>query len=292
MRKAPYWVAFFYLSLGHSFICAHQAKSQTAQDPYDDSKQLVRDVIGYELDAQAKDQSLWCFRKTEEKNGKPEQSMVACQSKAGEIDRLVAINGHTLDAKRQQEEDRRIQNLLRSPAQLRKQKQQQHEDGQQATKLLKMIPEAFLFTRESESNDLVKLKFRPNPNFRPPDHEAMVFHHMEGTIIVNRKQRRLAEISGRLVDAVKFGGGLLGHLDKGGTFLVKQEEVAPQIWEMTMMDVRMNGKALFFKTIAVKEKEVDTDFKSVPEGISLQQAAGMTKETFNKEANRQITAKN
>jgi hypothetical protein len=291
MRRAPYWAAFFSLFLACSFICAQQARSQTPQNPHDDSKELVRDVIAYELDEQAKDQSLWCFRKTEEKDGKPQHSMVACQSKAGEIDRLVAINGHMLDARQQQEEDRRIQNLLRSPAQLRKQRQQQHEDAQQATKLLKMIPEAFLFTRESETNDLVKLKFRPNPNFRPADHEVMVFHHMEGTMILNRKQRRLAEISGRLVDAVKFGGGLLGHLDKGGTFLVKQEEIAPQIWEMTMMDVRMNGKALFFKTIAVKEKEVDTDFRPVPQGTTIQQAAALTREKFSKEPSGQITAK-
>src|SRR5437660_8631516 len=111
MHRATYWAVFFYLLSAHSFVCAQQPRSQTAQNPHDDSKQLVHDVIGHELDAQAKDQSLWCFRKTEEKDGKPQQTMVACQSKAGEIDRLVAINGHMLDAKQQQAEDRRIQNL-------------------------------------------------------------------------------------------------------------------------------------------------------------------------------------
>jgi hypothetical protein len=39
----------------------------------------------------------------------------------------------------------------------------------------------------------------------------------------------------------------------------------------------MNGKALFFKTIGVREKEVDAEFRAVPEFATLEQAAEMTK---------------
>src|SRR5437899_1452111 len=41
------------------------------------------------------------------------------------------------------------------------------------------------------------------------------------------KSSWLAELSGHLIQAVKFGGGLLGHLDKGGQFNVKPEQVSP-----------------------------------------------------------------
>lgn len=34
-------------------------------------------------------------------------------------------------------------------------------------------------------------------------------------------------LNGHLMEDVKFGGGLLGHLDKGGKFEVRQTEVAP-----------------------------------------------------------------
>jgi len=34
----------------------------------------------------------------------------------------------------------------------------------------------------------------------------------------------------------------------------------------------MSGKELLFKTIGVREKEIDTDFRRVPEGISPHQA--------------------
>ncbi len=77
---------------------------------------------------------------------------------------------------------------------------------------------------------------------------------------------------------MKFFGGLLGHLDKGGTFDVQQKEVSPKIWEVSVMHVRMNGKALLFKTIDVQEDETYSDFRSVPPDTSLEQAAQRLKE--------------
>jgi hypothetical protein len=42
---------------------------------------------------------------------------------------------------------------------------------------------------------------------------------------------------------------------------------------MTYLDVEMNGKALFFKTIAVRETESDSDFRRVPDGTTARRAA-------------------
>lgn len=74
---------------------------------------------------------------------------------------------------------------------------------------------------------------------------------------------------------VKFAGGLLGHLDKGGTFNVKQSEIAPGVWDVTCMNIQMNGKALFFKTIAVREKDIRSDYRRVSSQLTLAQAADL-----------------
>jgi hypothetical protein len=100
---------------------------------------------------------------------------------------------------------------------------------------------------------------------------------MEGEITVNREQLRLVEISGQLVHEVKFGAGLLGQLDKGGQFYVKQEQVAPGFWEMTALNVQMRGKALFFKTIGVRQKIVRSGLHRVSDDLTLAQAADMLK---------------
>jgi hypothetical protein len=246
----------------------------------------VRDILHNELRAQTDDHSLWCYRKLTDKDGK-QQLFAACQTKMLEIDRLMAVNGKPLTTQQWDEENRRIERLLNNSAQLKKEKQQQREDGEQATRMLRMVPDAFLFQEESREGTYIKLHFTPNPAFRASGASEVVFHHMEGTLTLDVKQKRLVEISGRLNSEVKFAGGLLGHLDKGGTFYVKQQEVGPGCWEMTRMDVQMNGKALFFKTISVRTREIDTDFHAVPEAASIQQVAALTNESDGKNSIRE-----
>ena len=242
---------------------------------------VVRDILQNELRAQAEDHSLWCYRKLTNKDGK-QQLFAACQTKTLEIDRLMAVNGKPLTEQQWNQENQRIEQLLNNRSQLKKEKQQQREDAEQATRMLKMLPDAFLFKQENSDANRITLHFTPNPAFRPSGASEMVFHHMEGTLTLDVKQKRLVEISGRLNSDVKFAGGLLGHLDKGGTFYVKQQEVGPGCWEMTRMDVQMNGKALFFKTISVRTREIDTDFHAVPAAASIQQVAELTNESGEK----------
>jgi hypothetical protein len=246
---------------------------------------LVRNILQHEIRAEADDKSLWCYRKFVEKDGK-HQLFSACQSQGAEIDRLMAENGKPLSQRQSQIENQRIQKLLGNEEQLKKQKEQQADDARQATKLLKMIPEAFLFQQVSNDGDRATLRFIPNPQFQSSGYSELVFHHMEGTLTLDLKQKRLVEINGRLNSEVKFAGGLLGHLDKGGTFLVKQQEVGPGCWEMTRMDVQMNGRALFFKTIGVRTNEIDTDFHAVPPKASIQQVAALTVQVHEKDDTR------
>lgn len=245
----------------------------------------VRDILQNELRAQADDHSLWCYRKLSDKDGKQEL-FAACQTEALEIDRLMAVNGKPLTEQQWKQENQRIEQLLNNRSQLKKEKQQQREDAEQATHMLRMLPDAFLFLVENSEGNRIKLRFSPNPAFRASGASEMVFHHMEGTLMLDVKQKRLVEISGRLNSDVKFVGGLLGHLDKGGTFYVKQQEIGPGCWEMTRMDVQMNGKALFFKTISVRTREIDTDFHAVPAASSIQQVAALTNENNPKNETR------
>jgi hypothetical protein len=96
---------------------------------------------------------------------------------------------------------------------------------------------------------------------------------MAGTIWVNTKEDRLAEIDGHLVQRVNFGGGLLGHLDEGGKFHVTQTEVAPGHWEIGVMHIDMRGKALFFKTINEQQDEERSNFRQLPKNLTIAQAA-------------------
>jgi hypothetical protein len=116
---------------------------------------------------------------------------------------------------------------------------------------------------------------------------------MAGRIWINQKENRLAEIEGHLIQGVKFADGLLGHLDKGGEFRVRQSEVAPGHWEVTLLHVNMQGKALFFKTIAVQQDETRSNFQRVPDNMTLAEGAevlqkGLTEKPIAIESRREV----
>ena len=249
-----------------------QAKAGSSRDGKIDAQQLAREVLTNELKAEQSDNTLWRFRKAEWKNGK-EQLYDVIETKHGNVSRLLAENGKPLNAEQQRAENARIQKLTNESDELKKQVQTLKQDGDQETKLLAMLPDALLYHYASRKGDLVRLTFKPNPKFHASSHEAEVFHHMSGVMVLNTKLKRLVELRGRLTSEVKFFGGILGHLDKGGTFAVKQADVAGTHWDMTLLDTELNGKALFFKTIAVHEKRVESNYQRVPEDITVEQAA-------------------
>ena len=235
--------------------------------------ELVRRVVANESKDEQQDQSHWLFRLDTKKPNAQEEVDEVVETKQGDLRRPLRINGRELTPEEKQKADKRLQELIHNPAALRRSLEDKNQDAARSQRLLKMLPDAFRFSYGERRGDLVQLNFSPNPHFRPPSHEAQVFHAMEGSIWVDSKQARVEEISGRLTNPVKFGGGFLGHLDKGGVFDVKQAEVRPGYWELTVLNVQMKGKALFFKTIAVQQDYSRSDFKQVPDNLTLAQGA-------------------
>jgi hypothetical protein len=234
---------------------------------------LARRVITNELKFQD-DHTNWMYRLEKEQFGKKQVEEII-ETREGSLSRLLSINGQPLTAKQQVEEDQRVQELMTSRSAKRKLQRSLDAETLQGRRLFKMLPEAFVFNYAGGDGNLVKLSFRPNPNFHPPSLEARVFHDMEGEMWVDCKQERLAAFNGRLTQEVKFGLGLLGHLDKGGHFEVTQAEVVPGHWDMTTMSLAMTGKALLFKSIAVEKMENRRDFQQVSDDLKLTQAADL-----------------
>jgi hypothetical protein len=257
-----------------AWIYPLRARETAATDdrPKPDADGLVREILGHEVDAELHDKALWSYRELKAEDGKQKLYSVY-QTKDGEIDRLVAVNGQPLTPQESGAEDARIAKLIHHPAEMTQQQRKESEDADRARNLLKMFPDAFRFQYESASGNLVKLHFTPNPKFHVEGHPAQVFHHLEGVIALDTEHKRLVSIDGKLTSRVEFGWGMLGHLDRGGIFKVEQKEVSPGYWEVTQMQVDMKGKALFFKSVGTHEDETYSEFRRVPDTASLQQAA-------------------
>lgn len=243
-------------------------------DPAQNANEFVRKVLTNEVSAEAQDHSHWmCRVETSTSHGKDVDEVA--ETKSGDLKRRILLNGHPLTAKEKHEEDERIRKFVNDPSALQSSMKKENEDEEQSQKMLKMLPDALIYRVVKRRGDIVELHFTSNPNFHPPSHEAEVFQALEGNMWVNRRQLRLVELTGHLNREVKFGDGLLGHLNQGGEFHVKQAEVAPGYWELTLLNVNMVGKALFFKTISVHQHMHRTAFHKLSDDLTVAQAADL-----------------
>ena len=235
---------------------------------------LARKVVANELKVQDQDHGHWMYRLDKQESGR-KQSLEILETNSGSLGQLLSLDGHPLDAKQQRKESERIQRLVSHPDEQRKLQQASKKKAEQGARLFRILPDVFVFSYAGRQGNLVTLTFTPNPNFQPLSLEARVFHSMEGEMTVDTKQARLAALHGHLIEDVRFGRGLIAHLDRGGNFELTQTEVAPGHWEITALKVDMRGRALIFKTIRAQEAESHGDFHRVADDLTLEEAAGI-----------------
>ena len=201
-----------------------------AQSPGISANDLARRVVENELRAEDQDKSHWMFRIETRTPDSGSEVDEVIQTPKGELQLPLLINGHPPGRTEQQKAESRIQQLVNNPAVAQKSRKEKSDDYSRSHRMLKMLPEAFIYSYGTRQGDRVQLNFKPNPRFRSHGFEEEVFHAMDGSLWVDDKENRLAEMTGHLTNGVKFLGGLLGHLDKGGSFEVKQEPVLPGYW--------------------------------------------------------------
>ena len=256
------------------FLAAALPNPQTdAQTQPPDAQALVQRAVRTELQADRDDHSLWRFNVLEkQEDGSLYDEIDTAQ---GSLRRKIEQAGHPLTPAQQQAQIAKIQAFVTDARAQAKQKHDSEHDDQSAEKLLNLLPRAFLWTVAGESDTQITLHFVPNASFNPPDIESRVLAAMEGDLIVDRRQFRIATIRGHLSHDVNIGFGLLGKLREGGTFNVERRQLAPNVWQITETHVHIEGRALLFHSIGEQTDEVKTNFRPIPAGTTLAEAAAM-----------------
>src|SRR5208282_664045 len=200
---------------------------------------------------------------------------------------VVAYNGKTLTPEQRQAEQARVERFIHDPEELKKKREQERENAERTMRIVRALPDAFLFEYAGEEpgsegigrvgSPLVKLKFQPNPSYQPPSRVEEVLAGMRGYVLLDAVHDRIACIDGTLFKEVGFGWGILGHLDRGGRFLVQQQEVGDNLWEISGMTLNFTGKILLFKNLSIISTEMFSDFKQVPSDLTFAQALELLK---------------
>jgi hypothetical protein len=214
-------------------------------------------------------------------------SKIYIETKEATAGLVVAYDDKPLTAAQRQGEADRVGRFLKNPEELRKKQRQELEDADRMMRILRAIPNAFLFEYAGEEcgapgigkpgAPLVKLTFRPNPRYPPPSREEQALAGMEGTVLVDAVHHHFAQIDGTLAREVVFGWGFLGHLNKGGHLLLQQQETGNDHWRISRISLEFTGKILIVKNLNVKTTEIFSEFKPVPPDLTFAQGLELLK---------------
>jgi hypothetical protein len=260
--------------------------AQEADKPVMSAAELVRLTAQNEMAAanHSEIKHMFCSHKS---GGKESQTHLYVETTQAMAGMLIATNGHPLTAEQKQAEVKRLNGLLANPDALRRKHAREKEDTDHSLRILKALPDAFRYEYEGTEPasaavggtgaQLVRLKFTPNPSYNAPSHVEQVLAGMQGSLLIDANQHRIAEIDGTLFREVSFGWGIIGRLDKGGRFRVEQADVGDGAWEITEMNLNITGKVLIFKSLNYSTKEVFSDFQRVPDDTTFAQGVGLLK---------------
>jgi hypothetical protein len=262
--------------------------AQEIKAPELSPRELVRLTVANELAADNHPEILHMFR-SRKQTPKGSLTRVYVETSDALAAMLVAQNDQPLNAEQQKTETDHLDWLVNTPDQLRKKRAREKDDEERSLRIVKALPDAFLYeyvgtekstTGLGEADDpLAKLAFKPNPAYSAPTRVEEVLSGMQGFLLIDTKTRRLAQIDGTLFREISFGWGILGHLDQGGHFVVKQADLGlgDGAWGITEIKLNITGKILMVKSLSMISDEVLSDFRKMPENLTFAQAVEMLK---------------
>jgi len=259
------------------------AVGQTNPAPQD----LVRRAVDNEISSSNGDGGLHFMFKDLKRTPELSQTKLMVETRDATAGLLLMENGQPLSQQQRRDEEARLANYVQNPLELRKKRKQEKEDTEHTERILRALPDALLYERAgtepsreglgAPKDELIRLKFRPNPRYTPPSHVEQVLTGMTGYLLIDAKENRIALIDGTLQKEVGFGWGILGHLDPGGRFVVQQAEVGDHQWEVTRMELSFTGKVLFLKKLNIHSSDTFSDFRPVPGNLTFAQGIELLK---------------
>jgi hypothetical protein len=253
---------------------------------YQDPAALVRKAVQNEIKAANDESAHFLFRGTKT-TPRESTTRLYVETKEATAGLVIAYNGKPLTPEQRRAEEARVERFVTHPEELKRKREQERESAERTLRIMRALPDAFLYeyAGEEQSSEgmgqagepLVKLKFRPNPAYQPPSRVEQVLTGMQGYVLVDPIRYRIASIDGTLFKDVGFGWGILGHLDRGGRFVVHQQTVGDNFWEISSMSLSFTGKILLVKNLNIISTEIFSGFKQVPSDLTFAQALELLK---------------
>lgn len=282
-----------------ALLLAVSASAQTQPPAADPGALVHRAVNNYLAQLAAHHPDRFFFHKHDEARDFTQEIMETAQ---GDVALTLAGGGKPLSPANHQIQIDRLNNLAAHPSLQVHRQQREQEDSARIEKLLRLLPDAFVYRYDSVIPCVVtvpptiplpgeplppppaapvppaqcyRLIFTPKPDWNPPDAESRVFSGMSGELWIEQSQERLVRLSARLISDVDFGWGIVGRLNKGGTIFLEQTQFPGGDWELSRMNLNLTGKILLIKAVSFRMTEEMTGYSPLPPNLDYRKAIQM-----------------
>ena len=238
--------------------------------PSQTAKELIGDACHNELQ-QRGNKTLWSYVAERHSSNHVFREQVI-ETVDAPVRHLLAVDGYPPTSVQMKEENDRHQELLNNASRRHAIQKQQDNDDKKMEELLRIIPEAFVFEDQGKEGQSERIAFHPNPGFKPKTYEQRILHALDGIVFIDLHDKRIARLSGSLGIRVKFGYGLIGHVEQGGTTDITRVHLSPGVWKTSAEKIDIDGRFVMLKTINKHQDESRTGFEQVAPDTTFAQA--------------------
>jgi hypothetical protein len=241
-----------------------------------DARQIVDTMLAHEGDpAEHRNKYMYLCEERSERTGGHLWMEQVVETGMGKVRLLLAEDGKPLSKARQAAEKAKLADIVAHPDAFQRREQAMKNDEQHAEQMLTLLDNAFLFDEPRVEGGDLRIGYRPDPAYQPKTMEEKVLHAMSGAVLVDEKTLQLHRIEGKVPADVSLGYGLLGTVHAGSSFSTAHAMEPGGEWKEAVANTAIDGKAMLFKEIGRNEHVVHSEFKRVPDNISVSEAVAL-----------------
>lgn len=262
------WGAIVLLNL----LAAGVAQAQNSSAAW----QIVNTMLAHESDpGEHRNKYMYFSEERSERTGGHLWKERVVETVMGKVRLLLEEDGKPLSSERMAAQKAKLVEIVAHPEAFQKREQAMTNDEEHAEQMLALLHKAFLFDEPRAAGSDVRIAYRPDPAYQPRTMEEKVLHAMSGDVLVDERTKQLHRIEGKIPTDVSLGYGILGTVHAGSSFSTEHEMEPGGEWKNALVNTAIEGKAMLFKEIGRNEHVVHSDFKRLPESISVADAVAL-----------------
>jgi hypothetical protein len=166
--------------------------------------------------------------------------------------RQVAFHGEPLSPEQQQEEQRKLEQVIaargkESPRQRAQRVARYEKERKRDHLMMDQLTKAFDFTLEGTQKlgpyEVYHLKARPRPGYQPPNAQTKVLLGMEGQLWVDTKNYQWVKVEATVIHPVSIDG-FLARVEPGTRFELENTPIAEGLWLPRHFEMKADAKVL------------------------------------------------